>query len=954
MVVVDDAKVNGATLVIRGLRVHNLKNVDLDLPLRNLVLITGVSGSGKSSLAFDTLFAEGQRRYVETFSAYTRQFLERMDRPEADLISGIPPAIAIRQRFRRHTGRSTVGSLTEVEDFLRLLFAKAATVSCLECGCEVRRYSPDDVTQVVARLPSGTRFLVTFRPVEQGDWRAVELVRSLRERGFVRAIAGARLLRLTDAALAEALTGGGSLRVVVDRCTAGQTDAGRVRESIETGFTEGGGEVELWLEHGAPDAPVGVGVRTELLDGGRWTVWRFGASWRCHQCGASYPEPDHRLFSANSSVGACPTCRGFGDVMDIDESKVVPDPSRSVREGAIAPWGTPLGRKQWRRFVNHVAPAHGFPLDTPYQDLTEREKRLLWEGDRKRGFSGIRGLFQHLEEKKYKMHVRVFLSRFRGYQSCPECKGTRLRREALAARVGGLNFAEVLRLRVDECLQFVEGLSLDADRQARVQTLVPQIVRRLRLLRDVGLHYLTLDRPTRTLSGGEVHRVALSRVLGSGLVNTLYVLDEPSVGLHERDTDRLLEVIRRVRDEGNTVVVVEHDLKFLRIADHVVDLGPGGGARGGRVVYQGPVHGLAEAEESVTGKFVSGRQEIRVPPRRRQPGPARIRLVGARGHNLKDVTVEFPLHLLCVVTGVSGAGKSSLVLETLYPAILNYLGRGKQQPLPHRGIEGLDWIDDAILVDQNLTRSSRSNPVTYTKALDVIRRLYATTFDAKLRGYGPGHFSFNSALGCCPDCDGLGIQIVDMQFLADVAMTCPSCGGKRYRPPILEVRYRGRTIAEVLEMTVHEALQFFRHEPEVVQRLEPLVQVGLDYLTLGQSCATLSGGELQRLKLASFLSRSSGKHTLFIFDEPTNGLHLADLHRLLDCLHALLRAGHSIIVVEHNMELIKCADWVIDLGPEADEMGGKVVAFGPPEEVARCPESITGQFLRRYLPGITA
>lgn len=934
--------------MIRGLRVHNLRNLDLDLPLRNLILITGVSGSGKSSLAFDTLFAEGQRRYVETFSAYTRQFLERMDRPDADLISGIPPAIAIRQRFRRHTGRSTVGSMTEVEDFLRLMFAKAAQVFCLDCGCEVRRYTSDEVAVQLAGLPAGTRFMVAFVPPDFSELKPARLVASLRERGFVRVIVGDKVYRLDDAALAEALVAAPRLRVIVDRCVAGRTEPDRIRDSVETAYGEGNGEVEIWLE-GDLAPPAGAGREQVALEGSTWTIWRFGAAWRCQQCGRAYPEPDHRLFSAGSSVGACPTCRGFGDVMDIDESRVVPDPSLSVRDMAIAPWRTPLGWEEWETFVYDIAPECDFPVDTPYRDLPEEARRFLWEGDPRLGFRGIRGLFQMLEQKKYKVHVRVFLSRYRGYKPCPDCGGKRLRQEALAARVAGRSFPEVLGLRVDECLDFFEALELPEHRWLRVQTLIPQIVRRLELLRDVGLHYLRLDRPTRTLSSGEVHRVALTRALGSGLVNTLYVLDEPSVGLHERDTDRLLKVIRRIRDEGNTVVVVEHDLKFLRIADHVVDLGPGGGVRGGRVVYQGTPDGIATAPESVTGKFVSGEREIRRPARRREPTDGWIKIYGASGHNLKNVDVAFPLRVLCVVTGVSGAGKSSLVLETLYPAVLNHLKRGNEQPLPYRDIEGIEEIEDVVLVDQTLVRSSRSNPATYTKAFDAIREVFAGTLDARMRGLFASHFSFNSASGKCPECDGLGVQIVDMQFLADITMTCPECGGKRFRPVVLQVHYKGRTIADVLEMTVREAIQFFGDVPAIVERLRPLVEVGLDYVKLGQSCSTLSGGELQRLKLAAFLSRSRRKHTLFLFDEPTNGLHLADLHRLLDCFNSLLRRGHSVIVIEHNMELIKCADWVIDLGPDADELGGRVVACGPPEVVASNKDSVTGRFLRHYL-----
>jgi excinuclease ABC subunit A len=921
----------------------------LELPLRRLILITGVSGSGKSSLAFDTLFAEGQRRYVETFSAYTRQFLERMDRPDADQITGVPPAIAIRQRFRRHTGRSTVATFSELDDYLRLFFARVAEIICLDCGQRVRRFTPEEVAQDIERLPVGTKLLVAFRMagLERRGW--LPTVSQLRSEGFVRFLVAGRLIWADEPLLAELLAQQTELVVVVDRLTVGPEERIRLRDSVEVAFDRGGYQCEVWTE-GEQEATSteGVLVGATQLDGRPWLVRRYANRWQCLKCGRAYPEPDPRLYSSRSSLGACPKCNGFGDLMGIDESLVIPDPTKSLLEGAVAPWNTPLGQEELITFVKSIAPRYRIPVDVPYQDLDERSKRIIWEGVPERGFWGIRGMFEYLERKRYKMHVRVYLSRWRGYTRCPECNGSRLRPEALAARVGGKKLPELLALRVDEALAFLENLSLRPAQRAVVQPILPQVLKRLRLLCSVGLGYLTLDRPTRTLSSGELHRVALTRALSSGLVNTLYVLDEPSVGLHERDIHRLLGVIRQLCDQGNTVVVVEHDFKFLQIADYVVDLGPGAGVHGGKVVYAGPVSGLAQAPGSTTAEFLNGRRRIRLPRRRRSPA-GWIVLRGARGNNLKQIDVAFPLRVLCVVTGVSGAGKSTLVLETLYPAVLARLGKAEQRPLPFDEITGVGQIEACVLVDPTLSRSSRSNPATYVKAFDEIRKVFASSFEARLLGLRAAHFSFNSPEGRCPECEGLGVQQIDMQFLAEITMTCPECEGRRFRKNVLQARYRGKTIADVLDMTVREAMEFFASCPNVVSRLEPLVAVGLDYLRLGQPCDTLSGGEAQRLKLASYMSKVTAKPTLLIFDEPTNGLHAADIQRLLDCFQALLDQGHSLLLVEHHMDVIKCADWIIDLGPEAGAEGGQVVVSGPPEEVMRCPQSWTGKFLREHL-----
>lgn len=904
---------------LRGVRVHNLKGVDLDLPLNRLVVLTGVSGSGKSSLAFDTLYAEGQRRYIETFSAYTRQFLERLDKPDADLIDGIPPAIAVAQSVARRSGRSTVGSVTEVRDYLALLYAKVARVVCLNCGHDVKPASPETVALAADALPERTRYLIAFPYEVRPESDRAALADALREDGFIRVRINGQVVNLDSGPLP--IEGGGTIDVIVDRLVRGSETPERRFDSIETAFDKGFGRCRL--------------ITDDLEQ-------TFYQGWRCGQCGADYPAPDPRLFHPNSPLGACNECEGFGRVIELDLAKIVPDPSKTLRDGAIAPWTTPKYRELNDRLVQH-APALGLPVDVPFEHLNVEQVRLLIEGDPNRQFTGLRKFLRGLERKSYKMHVRVFLSRWRSYSTCPACKGARLKPESLAYQVGGKNIAALQSLTIGEARAFLFDQKDAFRREPAARRALEPVLARLDYLERIGLDYLTLDRQARTLSGGEARRVALTTALGSGLVNTLYVLDEPSIGLHPRDVGRLIDALTALRDAGNSVVVVEHDESIMRSADTLIDIGPGAGEGGGRVLYVGPPAGLNDVEGSATADFLSGRRGFATPETRRTP-TGQLDLIGARGHNLKNIDVSIPLGVLCVVTGVSGSGKSTLIEETLYPALLRRLKQGSLPAEPFEELRGTEALGDVVLIDQTpIGRSARSNPVTYLKAFDEIRKTFAETHEAKARNYGAGRFSFNVAGGRCDACEGNGVLTIDMQFLADVLISCPECRGTRYRPETLEVTYQGKNIAEVLNLTVREALSFFRHRPKVLARLRPLLDVGLDYLRLGQPASTLSGGEAQRLKLAAFLATtptamaraSSGPKTLFLLDEPTTGLHPADTAKLLDALNSLVDLGHSLVVVEHAPELMAAADWIIDLGPEAGSLGGQVVAQGAPETVAK-------------------
>jgi excinuclease ABC subunit A len=975
-----------AELVIKGARTHNLKNIDLSLPVGTLIITTGVSGSGKSSLAFDTIYAEGQRRYVESLSAYARQFLERMEKPDVDRIDGIAPAIAIRQKNSIRNPRSTVGTTTEIHDYMRLLYARVGRTFCCSCGKEVVRETAEVVAGQLGELPPGTRLLIGFdlpivaagnvdaaetvdEVVEQletseesdgGDGlrapagtkgsngaengaAAAATIDVLKRKGFGRLLIDGRAVSFEEADLA-ALSDRQMLQVVVDRVQIGSEDLRqRLTDSIETSYLEGGGAA--W----AVEVP--SSSEPHAASPGATAVHVFSERFECRQCGIAYEDPQPRLFSFNNPFGACATCHGFGNIIELDINLVVPDPSKSIQQGAIEPWSKPHYRAQLAE-LKKAARSRKIRLDVPWSSLTEEEQRFVIEGGPTEGaeYGGIRGFFRWLERKKYKVHVRVFLSRYRGYLTCPDCGGARLRREARDVRVSGQTIDCVSSLTVLDAQRFFATLQLSEKETAIAEKVLKEIIRRLSFLSDVGLNYLTLDRLSSTLSGGEAQRINLATSLGSALVGTLYVLDEPSIGLHSRDNQRLIDILRQLRDQGNTVLVVEHDADMIRVADHIVDLGLGAGEQGGRVVYSGSLDGLMREPRSLTAKYLRQELSIRVPTSRRRGSGQKLQLLGATEHNLKNVDIGIPLNTLTVVTGVSGSGKSTLVHDVLYAAVKRAKGGWDRRVGTFRKLEGVEYITDAVLVDQApIGRTPRSNPVTYLKAFDPIRELFAATKDARARGLTASHFSFNVPGGRCEACQGEGEVRVEMQFLADVFVPCDQCDGKRFKPQVLEVRYRGRSIHQVLDLTVREALTFFSSSPKVLRRLQVLDEIGLGYLRLGQPATTLSGGEAQRIKIAAHLSSHSGERLLYVLDEPTTGLHFDDIAKLLTAFRKLLEAGHSLVVIEHNLDVIKTADYLIDLGPEGGEEGGRVVAVGTPEQVAQIETSHTGRYLRTVL-----
>ena len=939
---------------LRGVRVHNLKNIDVDVPRGQLVAVCGVSGSGKTSLALDTLYAEGQRRYIESFSPYTRQFLQRLDKPDYDSITHLPPALAVTRTGAPRGNRSTVGTASETLDYLRILFSQIAELHCMQCGQLVVSQDPQAVAKLVANLPA-IKIMVGFETQWEDAVDRASVLADLQAMGFVRLVAGGKTLSMGTTVreeLGESLPVSGRALVIADRIKGGDTSQ-RLTESLESAFQHGSGEAVLLIESNPAVAELvrGLNIATTDLavDNEPWLEARFSKQLRCPVCRIDYPSPEARLFSFNSPLGACPTCEGFGDTIDLDMSLIVPDDSKTIRGGAIAPWNSPSYNPYLDEFLD-VADELSVPVDVPFGKLTKKQVERVVHGDPKLGYEGLDGFFAYLERKKYKMHVRVFLSRWRSYNRCPTCQGQRLNAQSLAYSIASKNFADLCEMQVDQLSELISTLSLDARREEIAANVLAQVLLRLTCLQQVGLGYLALARTLRTLSGGEAQRTALTTALGSSLVNMLYVLDEPSVGLHPHDVERLSTAILNLTDRGNTVVIVEHEEMLLKQADHVIEVGPQAGERGGEIVFTGTVESICSSSTSLTGAYLSGRKAIAVPGIRRRTDRGVIELKGCRGNNLKSIDVRFPLGVLCVVTGVSGSGKSSLVQDTLAAALLKQLTKQKTECLLFDELLGAEQIEDCIVIDQSpVSRSPRSNPVTYVKAFDEIRQAFAGTVDAKTRNFSASHFSFNSELGRCPTCSGDGQLQIDMQFLADVTMTCSSCNGSRYRPEIQAVRYRDRSIADVLRMTVSEASAFFRGSPKVQQKLKVLTDVGLDYVQLGQSAMTLSAGEAQRLKLAAYLAAASKRRTLFLLDEPTTGLHMHDIATLLHCFNSLLEAGHSLVVVEHNLNLIAAADYVIDLGPGPAEQGGGVVVAGTPEEVAAHAESLTGRYLKEHL-----
>ena len=976
-------------IVIRGARTHNLKNIDIDIPHNAMTVVSGVSGSGKSSLAFDTVYAEGQRRYVESLSAYARQFLERIEKPDVDFMDGLAPAIAIKQKNQTRNPRSTVATATEIYDYMRLLYARCGTVTCLHCGGIVKRDTVDEIAAAVLAMEEGTRLYALFpiepRPVllepmqeflpavdaepvaatakpkkpaskkqvEPAEAPVVELsaklkerLNELRHRGYNRLFQADTIVEFSTPESLLELDFSRPIFVLADRLSISADVRTRIVDAIETGYREANE----------------VLFQTAPRDGAAPVRLRFSAAFECTACHRAYREPEPRLFSFNNPFGACPRCQGFGNTIDFDPKLIVPDESKTLDEGAIAPWVAPKYRAHHGE-MKRFAQANGLATNMPYYDLTPQQQALLWDG--KGTFSGIRGFFRLLDTKKYKLHVRVFLSKYRGYAPCPDCRGQRLRAEARAVLLQGQNICEAAGLTITGAKVFFDSLAMTPAQMEIAGKILEEVRQRIGFLEQVGLEYLTLDRLSSTLSGGESQRIQLASSLGSRLVGALYVLDEPSIGLHSRDTAKLVRIMHDLRDLGNTILVVEHDPDVILAADRLIDLGPGAGELGGRLLASGTVEEIKADPHSITGKYLSGRVRIPVPEHRREPGREMLRLKGARIHNLRGVDLEIPLGMLCVVTGVSGSGKSTIVHQVLYRALqytLGVEGASSDATKVYRELSGTQNLREVVLVDQSpIGRTPRSNPITYIKAFDAIRELFASQPDAKRKSYTAGSFSFNVPGGRCDVCEGDGTVTVEMQFLADIELPCEECSGTRYKAAILEVKYKNRSIHDVLQMTVKDALHYFAGHPRIVDRLQVLDEVGLGYVRLGQSATTLSGGEAHRVKLAAHLAnirsigsgkaeaKKTGSRVLYILDEPTTGLHFDDVATLLQAFRKLIDGGGSLLVIEHNMDVIKSADWVIDMGPEGGSAGGQVVAVGTPEEIAAVDASYTGQWLRPVL-----
>ncbi|MGA9145001.1 MAG: excinuclease ABC subunit UvrA [Candidatus Acidiferrales bacterium] len=960
---------------VRGARVHNLKNLDFVIPHNAITVVTGVSGSGKSSLAFDTLYAEGQRRYIESLSAYARQFLERIEKPDVDEITGIAPAISIRQKNSTRNPRSTVATATEIYDYLRLLYARVGRTFCLNCGEEVRKDTLDEIAARVLALPAGRRFYVLYElklapdPAPQtpkirklarpGAEAIRQALVTLRKRGFNRLYQGGRVFEFSTPEDLLDLDFTKPAHVLVDRLALGPEIRSRLMDSIEICYREGRGEaiLEFVPEPKATDSIDGDSAITPAKPSDAATApperLVFNERFSCKKCGAPYQEPEPRLFSFNSPYGACPRCQGFGNTIDFDLDRVVPDKGKSLADGAIEPWTKPRYR-QLAMDMRAYARNKGIPLDVPFRQLSAAQRDVIIEGDPKEDFTGVKGFFSWLERKKYKLHVRVFLSRYRGYALCPDCHGTRLRSEARAVKIAGRSITEVCQMTVKDARPFFQALELTGAESTIADKVLEEIQLRLQFLDEVGLDYLTLDRLTSTLSGGEAQRIQLATSLGSHLVGALYVLDEPSIGLHLRDTDRLIQIMKGLRDLGNTLLVVEHDPDTILAADHILDLGPGAGEHGGKLMFAGSREELLADPNSITGRYLRGDLKIAVPTRRRKPQGKFLKITGARSHNLQGIDVMIPLGVLVAITGVSGSGKSTLVYDVLYKALEAKRTGGNWREFCDR-LEGDSALAAIEMVDQSpIGRTPRSNPATYLKAFDAIREIFATIPEAKKRGLTAGHFSFNIPGGRCEACQGDGTVTVEMRFLADVELVCEECRGTRYKNSVLDVRYKEKNIHQVLQMTAREALAFFAAHPKVTTKLRVLDEVGLGYLRLGQSGTTLSGGEAQRLKLAAHLTRQENAGILYIFDEPTTGLHFDDIQKLLTAFRKLIEGGASVLIIEHNLDVIKSADWMIDLGPEGGDEGGHVVAAGTPEQVARNSQSHTGRFLVRVLNGRNA
>ena len=919
------------TIQIKGARVNNLKNIDVDIPRNKLVVITGLSGSGKSSLAFNTLYAEGQRRYVESLSSYARQFLGRMSKPECDFIKGIPPAIAIEQKVSSRNPRSTVGTSTEIYEYLRLLFARVGKTYSPISGQEVKKHSIEDIIRCMQEQPEGTRFTILTPLLRREGRSLMEQIDMNRKQGFNRLEVNGEIIRMDDYQPQD----GDNVFLLIDRmtCSPAKDTISRLVDSAETAMYEGDGACLLRFYQADKST----------------CLYRFSTKFEAD--GITFEEPTDQMFSFNSPIGACPMCEGFGQVIGIDEHLVIPNRTLSVYEGAVVCWrGEKMG--EWKDMVIRGAEKAGFPIFTPYYELTEEQRQMLWEGTPY--FEGINAFFKMIQENQYKIQYRVMLARYRGKTLCPKCHGSRLKPEANYVKINGKSISDLVNLPVSELKVFFNHLTLSEHDVQIAKRILTEINNRLQFLLDVGLGYLTLNRLSNTLSGGESQRINLATSLGSSLVGSLYILDEPSIGLHSRDTDKLIYVLRQLQQLGNTVVVVEHDEDIIRKADYIIDIGPHAGRLGGEVVYEGNMQDLnnEKADRSYTVRYLLGKESIPVPEHRR-PWNNYIELKGARENNLKGVNVRFPLNVMTVVTGVSGSGKSTLIRNVFYRALKRELDECTERPGEFISIEGdLRSLKNVEFVDQNpIGKSSRSNPVTYLKAYDEIRKLWAEQPLAKQLGFGPGYFSFNSEGGRCEECKGEGTITVEMQFMADLVLECESCHGKRFKADTLEVKFQEMSIYDVLEMTVNQAIEFFtlHQQKKIVKKLQPLQDVGLGYIKLGQSSSSLSGGESQRVKLAFYLSQEKADPTLFIFDEPTTGLHFHDIKKLLEAFDALIRRGHTIIIIEHNLDVVKCADYIIDMGPEGGDKGGYVVATGTPEEVAQCAASYTGQFLQEKL-----